>query len=393
MQLTQYQSQQLSSLLQSQQKSEFSGTLFLETTTNSWQNQRSCVLIWRQGEIVYGGTKVPTNQELARTLGHKLKPNLVNAALGVAREKIPNSKSVRELVVMLIRMRLFTWEQVENLIQNWVILTLEKFLSHPGKAKWDTSTEFDFSYGEDEHGLDWSKLKQELTSRQQQWASLAPLIPSMDAIPLITQGDLIKITDLRVREHCQKWVDGRRALVDIAAALDKDPLKIAQTYLQWVNSGWVNFHRDRPTLSQTPTIPANKDNINSNRDSPETKELPLVLSVDDSPIVQISIKRALSDRYNVFLASKATEALNILKQKPIQLLLLDLTMPDTDGLEFCKTIRKIPQFRDLPIIMVTARDGLVDKMKGHIAGTNKYLTKPFKPEELVAMVDKYIYQS
>ena len=393
MQLTQYQAQQLSSLLQSQRKSQFSGTLSLETTTNSWQNQRSCVLIWRQGEIVYGGTKIPTNQELAQTLGHKLKPNLVNAALGVALEKIPHSKSVRELVATLIRMKLFTWKQVENLVQNWVVLTLEKFLSHPGQAELALGTEFDFSYGEDEHGLNWSSIKQELTRRQQKWSSLAPLIPSMDAIPLLTQDDLIRITDVRVREHCQKWVDGRRAIVDIASALDKDPLNIAQTYLQWVKVDWLSFDCDPTSGSLTPTIQVNKDNLNSNNGSPETKELPLILSVDDSPIVQIAIKRALSNRYNVFLASKATEALTILNQKPIQLLLLDLTMPDTDGLEFCKTIRKIPKFRDLPIIMVTARDGLVDKMKGHIAGTNKYLTKPFKPEELVAMVDKYIYKS
>lgn len=186
----------------------------------------------------------------------------------------------------------------------------------------------------------------------------------MDAIPLITQDDLIKITDWRVREHCQKLVNGRRAIVDIAAALDKDPLKIAQTYLQWVNTGWVSFDRDHLTSSQTATIGTNKDNVKSNRDSTKAKELPLVLSVDDSPIVQTTIKRALSDRYNVFLASKATEALAILNQKPIQLLLLDLTMPDTDGWEFCQTIRKIPKFRNLPIIMVTARDGLVDKMKG-----------------------------
>ena len=391
MESTPYQSQQLNSLLKSKQNDRFSGTLFLATTTKSWQNQRSCVLIWRQGEIVYGGTKVLTNRELAQILGHKLKPDLINAALGVAKDKMPNSKSVRELVALLIRMRLFTWEQVENLMQNRVILILEQFLSHPGQAQWDTSSEFDLSYGEDEHGLDWSKITRELTLRQQKWASLAPLIPSMDAIPLITQDDLLKITDLRVREHCQKWVDGKRALVDIAAALDKDPLKIAQTYLQWVNSGWVSFNRDNSTSSQNPAIQGNKNNTKNN--STEPKELPLVLSVDDSPIVQTTIKRALSDRYNVFLASKATEALAILNQNPIQLLLLDLTMPDTDGLEFCQTIRKIPKFRNLPIIMVTARDGLLDKMKGRIAGTNKYLTKPFKPEELVAMVDKYVYQS
>ncbi len=393
MQLTQYKSQELSSLLQSQQKSKFSGTLFLETTTQSWQNQRSCVLIWRQGEIVYGGLQVPTNQELAQILGHRLKPNLINAALAVAKEKIPNSKSVRELIALLIRMKLFTWEQVENLIQSWVILVLEQFLANPGQAQWDESTEFDLSYGEDEHGLDWSRLQQELANRQQKWSGLAPLIPSMDAIPLITRDSLEEITDVRVREHCQKWVDGRRALVDIATSLNKDSLNIAQTYLKWVKAGWISFDRDHLNSERTATIQANADNVGSNSDSSQTKELPLVLSVDDSPIVQISIKRALSDRYNVFLASKATEALNILHQKPIKLLLLDLTMPDIDGLEFCQTIRKIPKFSNLPIIMVTARDGLIDKMKGHIAGTNKYLTKPFKPEELVAMVDQYIYRS
>ena len=391
MQSIQYKSQELSSLLQSRRKSQFSGTLFLETTTSTWQNQRSSVLIWRQGEIIYGGSKVPTSQELAQVLGNKLKPNLVNAALGVAEERLSNPKSVRELTTLLVRMRLFNWEQVESLVQNWVIVILEQFWSHPGQAQLNTSTEFDFSYGEDEHGLDWSKLDKALILRQQQWKNLAPLIPSMDVIPLVTQDDLRKIPDLRVQEHCQKWVDGKRSLVDIAAALDRDPLKIAQTYYNWVQAGWVSF--DRYTSNQTTPVQTGKDSENNNQESAKIRELPFVLSVDDSPIVQISIKRALSDRYNVFLASKATEALAILHQKPIRLLLLDLTMPDVDGLQFCQNIRKIPKFRDLPIIMVTARDGLVDKMKGHIAGTNKYLTKPFKPEELVAMVDKYVYQS
>ena len=65
-------------------------------------------------------------------------------------------------------------------------------------------------------------------------------------------------------------------------------------------------------------------------------------------------------------------------------------MPDVDGLEFCKTIRAIPKFQDLPIVMVTARDGLVNKMRGRIAGTDKYITKPFEPEELRQVVSQYI---
>ncbi|MEL6910573.1 MAG: response regulator, partial [Cyanobacteria bacterium J06598_4] len=120
------------------------------------------------------------------------------------------------------------------------------------------------------------------------------------------------------------------------------------------------------------------------------QNFPTVLSVDDSAIIQTTIKRALQDDYNVLLAGKAADALEILKEVQVELMLLDLTMPDVDGLEFCKTVRAIPQFRDLPIVMVTARDGLVNKMKGHIAGTSKYLTKPFKADELREVVRQYI---
>ena len=114
------------------------------------------------------------------------------------------------------------------------------------------------------------------------------------------------------------------------------------------------------------------------------------MSIDDSPIIHISIKRALQNQYNVLLADKAEDALKILDEHPVELLLLDLTMPDMDGLHFCKTLRQIPKFQNLPVVMVTARDGLVNKAKGHLAGTDKYLTKPFKPEELQAVVHQYI---
>ena len=75
----------------------------------------------------------------------------------------------------------------------------------------------------------------------------------------------------------------------------------------------------------------------------------------------------------------------------MDLLLLDVTMPDIDGLQMCKTLRSISKFKDLPIIMVTARDTLVDKMKGQIAGTNHYLTKPFTNDQLKAIINKYIH--
>ena len=405
-----YESNQLNSVLESLFNKKANGILSIKSQVPTWQDQKSCILILHQGALVYGDTKtdrIPKNQEFCKMLGDKLKPNIINAALSVASEKIANSSSVRELIELLTKMRVFTWEEVEAFITTKVILVLEQFLSHPGDADWQSSSDFDLRFGKDQHGLNWSAIKQKLNQRQQQWQNLAPQIPSMDAIPIATREQFKQINNFQVKEHFRNSVDGKRSIIDIAEKIGKDPLSVAKSYLNWLNNGWVSLET-HPITNQTvidtkAKIQLIQDEINAKAPSSsqsltpgdtvqlqENQDLPIVLSVDDSPIIQTTIKRALNENYNVLLADKATEALKILNQKPVKLLLLDLTMPDVDGLEFCKTIRKIPKFKDLPIIMVTARDGLVNKMRGHVAGSNKYLTKPFKPDELKKIVHQYI---
>jgi twitching motility two-component system response regulator PilG len=74
----------------------------------------------------------------------------------------------------------------------------------------------------------------------------------------------------------------------------------------------------------------------------------------------------------------------------ISLLLLDISMPEIDGLELCRILRSMSQFRDLPIVMLTSRDGFFDKVKGQIAGSTEYLTKPFDTEKLRQVLGKYL---
>jgi CheY-like chemotaxis protein len=170
---------------------------------------------------------------------------------------------------------------------------------------------------------------------------------------------------------------------------------------------WTKLQEDlqqrQPLNDVVPSIPA-KDaspmqtvglqsqpvSDNTPKDPPASKKLPIVLSVDDSSIVQTMIKRAISDRYEVLLANSAVTALNMLNSHPVSLLLLDVTMPDIDGLELCRTIRNISKFRNLPIVMLTAKDGLLDKVKGQFAGTTHYLIKPVDREKLLPVLEKYI---
>ena len=117
---------------------------------------------------------------------------------------------------------------------------------------------------------------------------------------------------------------------------------------------------------------------------------PTILAVDDSPVMQAMVKRALSNEYRVILADNAVDALSIIYHDRISLLLLDVTMPGIDGLELCRTVRNIPQFEELPIIMLTARDGMFDKVQGRLAGATEYLTKPFESDRLCQVVKTFI---
>ncbi len=120
------------------------------------------------------------------------------------------------------------------------------------------------------------------------------------------------------------------------------------------------------------------------------RPVPTILAVDDSTVMQEMIKRALGSEYRVLVADNAVDALALIYHEQIAILLLDVSMPGVDGLELCLTVRSLPQFHELPIIMVTARDGVFDKVQGRLAGATEYLTKPFDSERLRQVVGNFL---
>lgn len=124
-----------------------------------------------------------------------------------------------------------------------------------------------------------------------------------------------------------------------------------------------------------------------------TTSSPIVLALDDSPVIHQLIKRTLEPEYQVTTVDNAVEALSIIYHQPISVLLLDVQMPDVTGLEFCRTVRSLPQFQHLPVIMVTSQDSPFDQVKGRLAGATEYLTKPFNAEQLRETVRKFISTS
>ncbi len=110
-----------------------------------------------------------------------------------------------------------------------------------------------------------------------------------------------------------------------------------------------------------------------------------LLVIDDDPDILLVLEGNLNlAGYRVLTARTALKALSIYKTHEIDLVILDLTLPDMDGLEVCCKIREISE--EIPIIMLTARDGLTDKVKGFNCGADDYLVKPFEFLELHARI-------
>jgi CheY-like chemotaxis protein len=120
-------------------------------------------------------------------------------------------------------------------------------------------------------------------------------------------------------------------------------------------------------------------------------QIPTILAVDDSHIMQEQIKHILSDCCRVLVSSNAKDALNLIYYEKISLLLLDIAMPQIDGIELCRTVRGMSQFRNLPIIMLSAKHKLIDKVKCRLAGATAYVTKPYDPDSLCELVNQFLY--
>jgi two-component system response regulator MprA len=110
-----------------------------------------------------------------------------------------------------------------------------------------------------------------------------------------------------------------------------------------------------------------------------------ILVVDDEPAVRDAVDRALRlDGHEVALAADGRAALDALAAAPPDALVLDLLMPHVDGLEVCRRLRAAGD--RTPVLVLTARDAIADRVRGLDAGADDYLVKPFALEELLARV-------
>jgi len=118
---------------------------------------------------------------------------------------------------------------------------------------------------------------------------------------------------------------------------------------------------------------------------------PKVLVADDDDSLLRLLRTALpDDRYDVYTATDGETAWEIIRDLRPDIVLLDVMMPRMDGLALCRSLRQERQTRHIPVIMLTARSRLDDRLKGFECGADDYITKPFSPAELRVRVETHL---
>ena len=112
-----------------------------------------------------------------------------------------------------------------------------------------------------------------------------------------------------------------------------------------------------------------------------------IMTVDDSATIRQMLNFTLTDAgFDVIEAVDGVDACNKLKDNPVNMVITDLNMPQMDGIELIREVRKDPANRFVPIIMLTTESQETKKQEGKSAGASGWIVKPFSPEQLLAVV-------
>ena len=117
-----------------------------------------------------------------------------------------------------------------------------------------------------------------------------------------------------------------------------------------------------------------------------------VLVIDDSKTIRRSAENLLTkEGYDVITATDGFDALAKIADARPEIIFVDIMMPRLDGYQTCALIKNNSEFKTTPVVMLSSKDGLFDKAKGRIVGSDQYITKPFSRDELLGTIKTLVH--
>ncbi|MGF1571053.1 MAG: response regulator [Nodosilinea sp.] len=339
---------------------------------------QSWLVFLANGQLVYAGT---TDNTLDRLRDHlhrySMDDSLPNPSLTSA--IAPFNSLEYGTLWALLEQHLLTPNQGRSILSHMVHETLFDLLSlHQGSFVFQLSSALSPQLMT--HSI--SALVTGLTEQIQAWHQLHPHLQSPDQCPvLLDSAGLGESARADGWGRLAQWMDGQTSIRQMARYLNQDLIAVARLLRPAVQRGQVSLVYGPP---RAPGAVLSSDRRRQPR-------LPRIVCVDDSGSIRQTVEHILTAQgYEATSIGNPLKALGLLFQLQPDLILCDITMPELDGYELCAMLRHSSAFRQTPIVMLTGKDGFLDRVKARMAGANNYLTKPFGPGELLALVEKYV---
>ena len=219
---------------------------------------------------------------------------------------------------------------------------------------------------------------------------------------LYTNPDMANLANSQKMSTLVDLFAKKNSFYYVSSQIDLSPLKLIEHLKTCIEDGifevlpWQQLETKtstKPPTIQKPTFPqietyslqVSKPTSNSSQDS----NLPVIACIDDSNTVQRQVKLTLEAvGYQIIDILDPSLALKKLyRQNPV-LILMDINMPKMNGYDLCSMLRRSQKFQEIPIVMLTGRDGMINRARAKWVGASEYLTKPFEPNELIELVKK-----
>lgn len=277
----------------------------------------------------------------------------------------------------LMENHVLTPAQGRSIIQSMVRETLFDLLSlHQGSFIFEVNS----ALSPQLTTLEIETLVASIMKQVQEWKQFHPQIQTPDQCPILTDPDHLRTALSETTfKTLEQWVDGHTSIRQIARYLGRDILTVARAVYPYVQQGWVQLVYPQ-TIAPAAAAP------DLNRPEP-----PHIVCIEDTLTVRKAVEEILQQQgYQATAIANPLEALSLVFQLKPDLILCDISMPELDGYEICAMLRKSTAFRQTPIVMLTGRDGFIDRVKARMVGATDYLTKPFGESELLMLVEKYV---
>jgi twitching motility two-component system response regulator PilG len=370
------------SILQLIELGQRTGGLFVEAygasgdTTLDRSPSRSWFVFFLNGQIIYAGD---SGGNLARLQDHLRRYNVDESSHleGMSSIATVNAPEYGYLWVLLEN-HVLTSTQGRSIVQSMVQETLFDLLSlHQGSFIF----ELGHALSPQLTTLEIGSLVAKIMKQVQEWKQFHPHIQSPDQCPAIVDADQLRQTlSQSARATLAGWVDGKTTLRQMARYLNRDISAVAHAIYPYIQQGIV--HLSAPP--EDTAVKHDAQRLNGH-------EVPRIVCIDDGIAIRKTVECILDQQgYEVTAIGNPLKALSLVFQLKPSLILCDIAMPELDGYEICAMLRKSTAFRETPIIMLTGKDGFIDRVKARMVGATDYLTKPFGEIELLTLVEQYV---